>query len=376
MKRVGVGVIGCGMISEEYLRGMAMFDILDVVACADLDIELARSTSQEFGIARACSPQELFEDPDVELIVNLTPPLAHVGVNLEAIAAGKHIYCEKPLGVDVAEGEATITAARERDLLVGSAPDTVLGGTLQTVRKLIDEGAIGTPVAACGFFVCPGVEHIIPHPRLYYGRGGGPMLDMGPYYVTAMISLLGPARRVTGSASATRLDRTTAFGPLVSTKIPVEVKTHITGTIEFASGAIATVMMSWDVWGSTLPFLEIYGTAGALTGPDPDYYDRGVRIMRAGQTEWEDVELTHDPTVIRGIGVADMAYALRTGRPHRANGAVALHALEIMCAFEKSCDTGAHVDLTTTCERPAALPAQLPHGVLDGANGAPLTPAD
>jgi predicted dehydrogenase len=365
MKKVTVGVVGCGMISDEYLRGMQIFEILDVLACADLDQARARMRAEEFGVERACSPQQLLEDPEIEIVVNLTPPAAHAQINGEAIAAGKHVYTEKPLAITVEEGLSTVSAARERGVLVGCAPDTVLGGTLQTVRKLVDDGAIGRPVAASACFQIPGPEYLVPDASAWYQAGVGPMMDMGPYYITSLISLLGPARRVSGSVSGAGGERTAGLGPLAGTKLPVHVPTHVTGTVEFASGAVATVTMSWEVWGTTIPFLEIYGTQGSLTGPDPDYYDRSVRVLTAGQTDWQEVELTHDSEVERGIGVADMAYALRSGRPHRANGDVALHALEIMRAFEKSSVAGAHVTLSTTCERPAALPAHLPHGVLD-----------
>lgn len=382
MDRLRVAVLGCGMISDEYLKGMAMFDVLDVAACADLDAERARATALRFGVPRAGTPQEVYDDDTIELVVNLTPPLAHAPVNMRALAAGKHVYCEKPLAVDLDEAAAALAAARERGLLVGCAPDTFLGGALQTARGLIDRGAIGRPVAASACFSCPGPEYMLTHPRAWYEPGGGPMLDMGPYYVTALIALLGPAVRVSGSVGAAHAERTATLGALAGTALPVRVPTHVTGTIEFASGALATVTMSWDEWATTLPHLEIYGTAGSITGPDPDYHDGSVRLMRAERARWEEfdafrvlrvedrdwehVPLTHDGAVLRGIGVADMAYALRGGRPHRASGELALHALEIMTAFERSARERAHVTLASTCGQPAALPAHLPHGRLDG----------
>jgi predicted dehydrogenase len=357
MNAVRVGIIGCGQISPEYLSGLKPFDVVDVIACADLDGDRARALADESGVARACSPRELLEDPDVELVVNLTPPVAHATVSLEAIAAGKHVYSEKPLAVTVSEARAVLAAARDRGLLVGCAPDTFLGASLQTARKLIDDGAIGTPIAASAF-LCE-ADHHEWHgdPRYLFASGGGPMLDTAPYYVTALIALLGPVRRVAGMAGSAPRERAITRGALRGTPIPVQVETHVAGTLELASGAIATMAISWDVWASTLPQLEIYGTDASLSAPDPNWHSGPIRLRAARQDEWEDVALTHDADVARSIGVVDMADAMRSGRPHRASGAVALHALDVMCAFEESSASGRHMVLDTTCERPPPLPA-------------------
>ncbi|MBI2941158.1 MAG: Gfo/Idh/MocA family oxidoreductase [Chloroflexi bacterium] len=357
---VRIGVIGCGTISGTYLRNAKVFPNLDVVACADLYPEKAAARAAEFGVPRACSVEELLSDPDIEIAVNLTVPAAHAAVGIAALQAGKSIYNEKPLAACREDGRRMLDLAAAKGLLVGCAPDTFLGGGLQTCRKLIDDGWIGEPVAATAFITCHGHESWHPDPGFFYQPGGGPMLDWGPYYVTALVALIGPIRRVTGSARITFPERTITSQPRYGARIRVDTPTHVTGVMDFANGAVGTIITTYDVWAAELPRLEIYGTEGSLSAPDPNTFGGPVRVRRAGEKEWGDVPLTHGYTTnSRGLGVADMAYALRSGRPHRASGELAYHALDVMQAFLDASREGRHVEVTSTCGRPAPLPPGL-----------------
>jgi len=362
--RVKIGVIGCGTISPAYFQGCKVFDILDVVACADIDVGRARARADEFGIA-ALSVEELLADPAIQIIVNLTIPKAHAKVNLAAIAAGKHVYCEKPLAITRADGQKTLAAAEKKGVRVGCAPDTFLGGGVQTCRKLIDDGLIGEPVAATAFMTCHGHESWHPDPAFYYQPGGGPMLDMGPYYLTALVYLIGPVRRVTGSARITFPERLITSQPHFGARIKVETATHVAGVMDFANGAVGTIITSFDIWAANLPRIEVYGSEGSLSVPDPNRFDGSVRLRRADVSDWSQIPLTHSADVGRGIGVADMAYALIYGRPHRASGELAYHILDVMHAFGDASQTGKHIDIQSTCLQPTALPLGLAPGKLD-----------
>jgi len=364
-ERVGVGVVGCGNISGVYLANLPRHNVLGLVACADQDMARAEAKAHKYG-TRACTVELLLADPAVEIVLNLTTPAAHAGVALRAVAAGKHVYNEKPLALAAGEARALLVEARAQGVLVGCAPDTFLGGGLQTCRKLIDDGAIGEPVAATAFMLCHGHERWHPDPTFYYQHGGGPMLDMGPYYLTALVSLLGPIRRVTGSARITFAERTITSQPKQGTKIPVEVPTHLAGVLDFAQGAIGTVVTSFDVWHAQVPAIEIYGTEGSLSVPDPNGFGGPVRLRQAAIAAWQEVPLTHGYTGnSRGVGVADMARAIRTGRPPRAGGELAYHVLEVMAAVEEASSAGRHIEIASTCARPSALPVGLADGTMD-----------
>lgn len=366
MEPVKVGIVGCGAISGIYLKNARTLKMIEVVACADLVLERAKARAEEFGVPKACTVDELLADPSIELVVNLTVPQAHAEVALRAVRAGKSVYNEKPLTVERDEAKLLLKEAKERGVLVGAAPDTFLGAGLQTCRKLIDEGWIGEPVGASAFMLIPGHEFWHPDPVFYYKRGGGPMFDMGPYYLTALVNLIGPVRRVTGSTRITYPERTILSKPKYGQKITVETPTHIAGVMDFANGAIGTIVTSFDVWGGNVPHIEIYGTEGTLSAPDPNLFGGPVRVRKKGSWEWQEVPLTHGYSGnCRGLGIADMAYALRTGRPHRANGELAYHVLDIMHAFEEASTQGRHIVLESGCERPAPLPEGLPLGELD-----------
>lgn len=366
MQPVKIGIIGCGTISGIYLKNAKILEAVEVVACADLILERAKARAQEFDVPKACTVEALLADPEIEIVVNLTIPKAHGEVALQAVRAGKSVYNEKPLTTERDEAKELLGEAKRRGVLVGGAPDTFMGAGIQTCRKLIDDGWIGEPVAATAFMLSRGHESWHPDPAFYYQRGGGPMFDMGPYYLTALISLIGPVARVTGLARATFPERIITSKPKYGEKITVETPTHIAGVMDFANGAVGTIVTSFDVWGGNVPCIEIYGTEGTLSVPDPNTFGGPVRIRRAGAKEWHEVPLTHGYSEnSRGLGVADMAYALRTGRPHRASGELAYHVLDIMHAFHDASEKGAHIELESTCRRPAALPMGLRHGQLD-----------
>lgn len=351
---VRVGIIGCGFISGIYLQNAPRWPNLTIVACADVAPERARERAAEFGVAKALSPEALLADPDIELVLDLTNPAAHAPIALEAIAAGKAVYNEKPLATLLEDGRRIVTRAAATGVLTGCAPDTFLGGGLQTCRALIDARMIGEPVAATAFFQSAGHEHWHPQPDFFYQQGGGPMLDMGPYYLTALVSMLGPVRRVTGSARASYPERTISSEPRAGGKIAVEVPTHLAGVLDFASGPIATVVTSFDIWRGQVPHLEIYGSEGTLSLPDPNTFGGPIQLRRAGSNEWEDVPVTWPYTDnSRGLGLADLAAAMRTGARARASGELALHVLEIMHAVETASNTGQHVQIESTIDRPA-----------------------
>ncbi len=364
--KIRAGIIGTGNISGIYLQNGKRFDSLEVVACADLVLDRAREKAAAHGI-RALTVDELLADPDIELVINLTVPQAHAPVAMQALEAGKHVYMEKPLAITPEEGRRVLELAQRKGLKVGCAPDTFLGGGIQTCVKLIDDGAIGEPIGATAFMTSGGHESWHPDPAFYYRQGGGPMLDMGPYYLTALVAMLGPIRRVTGSARISYPERTITSQPRFGEKVRVEVPTHVAGVLDFAAGPIGTILTSFDVkGGSRLPFMEVYGSEGTLLVPNPNTFGGPVLLRRAGERDWTEVPLTHRNTDnARGIGAADMARALLTGRRHRASGELAFHVLEAMHGIHVSSEQGVHYPMTSKCERPAPLPAGMGDNELD-----------
>ncbi|AGP59164.1 Gfo/Idh/MocA family protein [Streptomyces rapamycinicus] len=356
---VRVGVIGCGNIFSRYATGMSRFPGLELVAVADVDAARAHVAAAETGAA-ACTVDGLLGRTDVEVVVNITPPTAHAAVSEQALAAGKHLYVEKPLADTTAAARATLAEADRRGLMLGAAPDTFLGSAGQTARAAIDAGAIGEPVGATAFVTHSQAETWHPDPTFLFQPGGGPALDMGPYYLTALVNCLGPVSAVYGASRIGAPQRTvTAPGRLVD-RIDVAVPTHTAATLTFASGALATVMMSFDVWDHHLPFIEIYGTEGTLSLPDPNGYDGPVLLRRHGDPQWAELPPAVPPLarpgtdeqLLRGIGVADLAAALRDGRPHHATAGLAFHVLDALESIGVSAGTGAPVELASTCERP------------------------
>ena len=364
MQTLNVGLMGTGNIAPAYIAGCAPFAVIKVTACADLDEGRARDFAAEHGLT-AYTVADLLARDDIDIVVNLTIPAAHAEVSLQIIAAGKHAYSEKPLAMNRADGQKILQAAESAGLRMGCAPDTFLGGGGQTARNAIENGAIGEPVAATAFFLSHGPEAWHPNPGIFYLKGGGPLFDMGPYYLTALVNLMGPAARVAGSARISFPERIATSEELMGQALPVEVNTHIAGTLEFESGAIATVITSFDTWAHHLPELEIHGTEGSLRVPDPNRFDGSVSCLTGGTREWREFPLTHTSNIGRGAGVADMAYAIQSGRPHRASGALAFHVLDIMCALEESAASGQHIEIKSTLDQPLPLPAGLADGALD-----------
>ncbi|WP_426451536.1 Gfo/Idh/MocA family protein [Paenibacillus sp. S-38] len=366
-KKLKVGIVGCGKISGIYFENCRTYPILEVAACADLNVSRAQASAEQYGVPKAYSVSELLADPEIDIVINLTIPAAHAEVCLAALEAGKHVYVEKPLAVTREEGRAILEKAQEKGRLVGSAPDTFLGGGIQTCIKLIEDGWIGTPVAASAFMIGRGHEHWHPDPEFYYAKGGGPMFDMGPYYLTALVAMLGPIRRVTGSAKISYPERTILSQPKFGKVIPVETPTHVAGVIDFHGGAIGTIITSFDAFGGAeVPRIEIYGSQGTLSVPDPNTFGGPVRVRRYDSNEWAEIPLTHGYAAnSRGLGVLDLAYAVKNGRVNRASGELAYHVLEAMHGFHDASEEGRHYLMESSCERPAPMPLGLVQGVLD-----------
>lgn len=368
MNKVKVGIIGCGNISGVYFKMMGeVYDILEVKSCADLVPERAEAKAVEHAVSgvKAVSVDELLADPEIQIVANLTIPKAHAEVAMQAVNAGKSVYNEKPLTISREEGKALLDAASAKGVLVGCAPDTFMGGGIQGCRKLIDDGVIGEPVAAEAFMLCRGHEGWHPDPEFYYQVGGGPVFDMGPYYLTALVNLLGPVKRVAGSARISFPTRTIGSAPKRGQVIDVEVPTHISGVLDFASGTVGTMIMSFDIVSHRLPCIEIHGSEGSMLVPDPNGFGGKPLVRRPGDADWVEMPSDHQVDINRGTGVADMAYALQSGRAHRASGALAYHVLDIMHALHDSSSSGQYAELTSGIERPAAVPAGLAIGVLD-----------
>jgi predicted dehydrogenase len=368
MEPTVVGIIGCGDISEAYLRGAARSQLIRVKSCADLKADAAEAKASAYGIA-ALPADALLADPDVEIVINLTVPLAHGPVSRQIITAGKHVYSEKPLAARFTEAQALMLAAAGRGVRVGCAPDTFLGAAHQACRRAIDAGRIGRPIAGAAAVLSHGMEHWHPSPEFFFKRGGGPIHDIGPYYVTQLVNLLGPITRVAAQASTASPTRTVTSEPRRGQVIEVEVPTTVNGVLSFASGANVSLSTSWDVWKHRrLPF-EIYGTEGSMLVPDPNFFG-GTPQITERDSDWQELDISAHPfrepnrTLRSGaqvadyriIGLLDMATALRQGRPHRANGDLALHVLEVLDAFERSSVEGRHVMIETPCERPEPLP--------------------
>ncbi len=356
-EKVKVGVVGCGAISGIYFKNAPRFGNIEITACADLLIERAQARAEEYAIPKACSPEELLADPDIEIVLNLTTPNAHASIGMAALQAGKSVYNEKPLTIRREDAQQMLALAQERGLLVGGAPDTFLGAGLQTCRQLIDEGVIGDPVAATAFMMGHGHESWHPDPEFYYQVGGGPMFDMGPYYLTALTTLIGAVDGVNGATRITFPTRTITSTKKYGSLIKVEVPTHVAGLLHFGNGALGTLIMSFDVWRHNLPFIEIYGSEGTLSVPDPNTFGGPVRVFTPSRREWEEVPITRPyADNSRGLGVADMARALRAGGTARAGGALTYHVLDIMHAIHDAADQKHYVELQSTMERPEPLP--------------------
>ena len=362
-KPVGIGIIGAGVISEIYLKNISnMFDDVCAVGIADLIPERAQDRADAFGI-EALPIDDLIAHPEVEIVVNLTIPAAHAEIARKTIDAGKSAYSEKPLAITREDAVELLALAKTQGVLIGGAPDTFLGGGLQTARKAIDDGRIGRPIAASAHVLGRGMEMWHPDPFFFFQPGAGPLFDVGPYYLTALASMLGPVRAVTGFGHASFAERTvTADGPKKGSTVPVNTQTHISASLQFESGVIGSLMASFDVWEvrERATILTIYGSEGTLHLPDPNTFGGDVTLVHEHTRETEEIPTTHGNTEnSRGIGVSDMARALRgDGEPARASGEMACHVVDIMCSVLEAADAGRRIDLTTSMTRPAPLPVK------------------
>jgi predicted dehydrogenase len=367
MAKLGIGVVGCGNIAMTYMRNAGLFEGVELKGCADISPDMAKLRAGEYGVP-AMGVDELLAASEIDLVLNLTVPAAHFDVSMAALAAGKHVFTEKPLGVTAAEGRQLVAEADRRGLKLGSAPDTFLGAAGRRARRLVDEGAIGKPVVGTAFMFGRGMEHWHPNPQFYYRPGGGPVLDMGPYYLTTLVNLVGPVRRVTAVTGRGQTERLiTAGGPFEGTRFPVETPTTALSLLEFASGAVVTFGASWDVFRHSNPPIELHGTEGSLSLPDPDTFGGAVSLSARG-ADWTFHASETDsfgainwpyaaPTRAnyRMLGVADLARSIAEGREPRASGALALHVLEIMEAILLSGETGEGIPIETQIPRPPLL---------------------
>ncbi|MGI6199206.1 MAG: Gfo/Idh/MocA family protein [Christensenellales bacterium] len=367
-EKIKIGFVGCGDISGIYLKNLTeLYQEVEILGVCDLVREKAQKAVDAYNIPKLYNDMyELFADPQIDIVLNITRPYEHFAVTKAALEAGKHVYSEKPLGATWEEGQQLAALAEEKGLMLGGAPDTFLGAGIQTCRKLIDDGVIGEPIGASAFMVCRGHETWHPDPAFYYKFGGGPMMDMGPYYVTALVNLLGPVATVSGMTRACFDTRTITSQPHYGEVVQVDVPTYVTGLMQFASGAIGTIFTTFDVYTAEVPRIEIYGSKGTLSVPDPNTFDGPVRLYRPSAGEFKEIPLLFDYAEnSRGLGLADMAKALVEGRDFRASYKLTRHVLEVMTGFERASRQGAHVPMTTTVERPAPMVDGLMKGVLD-----------
>jgi predicted dehydrogenase len=356
MAPLRVGIIGIGNISGIYLENLSKYASTQVVAVADIDRSRAEAASTKYTVPYVLTPDELIECDDVDLVLNLTIPAAHGPVALKAVQAGKHVYNEKPLATSLSQGQELLATAKSKGVLVGCAPDTFLGAGIQTCRELIDQGAIGAPVAAQAFMLSRGPEPWHPSPEFFFKPGGGPMLDMGPYYLSALVNLIGPIKRTSGITRASFPIRTVGSGPLKGTEIVVETPTHVAGVLEFEQGAVGEITTTFDVYHGSLHPIIIYGSEGTIKVPDPNTFGGPILIRSNTDKDWREVEITRPfANNSRGLGVMDLGHAARTGTQARAGGELALHVLETMLSFEKSSTEGRHQTIESKVERPKPL---------------------
>lgn len=362
--KIGIGIIGCGNISQAYFNGAKLFEVLEVVSCADINMEAATKKADE-NDCKAQTMDELLANPDVQLVINLTIPAVHAEISIAALNAGKHVHCEKPLAIHMEDGKKVLETAEANGLLIGCAPDTFLGSGYQTCRKIIEDGWLGNIVGGTAFMMGRGPESWHPNPAFFYEVGGGPMFDMGPYYVTALIHLLGPIKRVSAITTKAYQERVATCKEQFGRMLPVAVPTHYSGSLEFHSGAVITSSISFDVHSHKHTNIEIYGTEGSLRCPDPNTFGGPVELWTPAMNEWRDQSRSHPYAMnSRSIGAADMASVILSEgkRPHRCSGLLAYHALEVMHAFERSSETGQAIIIESKPDQPQ--PLQL--GLIEG----------
>ncbi len=359
MSTLRVGVVGCGVISHHYAQNAAAFDSFELVACADVDVAAAERLAAEHGLVVA-SVGELIADPAVDAVLNLTPPAAHARLNRAALAAGKHVYSEKPLATTVSDARKLVAQAGRLGLRVGGAPDVFLGSAYQTARALLDDGAIGEPLSVSAAMLVGGQWTWHPNPDFFFADGAGPLLDMGPYYLTALVALLGPVAHVAGFASTRVTDRQIEIGPRAGERFAVSTPTHTSAALELESGVTANLVASFDAPGQYVCDFVVHGTHGVLALPDPNAFDGPVRLRR-GTQGWEDVPIaSRGARDARGIGLHDLARSIDTGVPHRASGELACHVVDVARSILAAARKGRAIAVETSARRPSPLPAEEP----------------
>lgn len=387
MRKVKIGIIGCGVISHTYISNIqSMFPWLVIVACSATSLEKAKSVAEKYGIPKPCTTEDLLKDPEIEIVINLTTPEVHTEINRRVLEARKHLYCEKPFALSLEDAKEMMDLAKKNGRMVGCAPETFLGAGLQTCRKALDEGWIGKPIMFTANMTSHGTETWHANPEFYYKKGAGPMLDMGPYYLTALVSLFGPIAKTACFRSTGSMTRTIYSNPLRGKKIDVEVPTSYTGILQFANGIHGNINMSFDTWHSNLPKLEIYGTEGTLLVPDPNMFGGKIKIFRKEKvldsikqklyegnerpysTAYEDLQelpqVFEEPLeYMRGLGVLDMAFALVNGRKHRTSEELVYHVTEALLSFDD--ESNNIYEMNSTCERPEPLPMGMEFGEMD-----------
>lgn len=367
---LGVGVIGCGNISSAYFRLAPLFRGIEMRACADLNLEAAQTQAKAFGLT-AASVDDLLARDDIDIVVNLTIPAAHRDVSDAILDAGKHVYSEKPFVLSAEDGAAILAKADAAGLRVGSAPDTFMGGAHQLARALIDDGAIGMVTSGTAIVQGPGMESWHPNPDFFFLPGAGPVLDLGPYYISNLVQLLGPVAHVQAMTATPSVTRTIGNGSRTGEQVPVKIPTTIHATLQFQSGAVITMISSWDVWSHSHGNMELYGTGGTLYLPDPNFFGGEVRVTAKDEAaklpSWDhpfSAPNDGDNANYRAAGLSDMALAIQEGRPHRCSGQFAHHVVDVMTSILSAGETGTRLEIQSTCERPAPLDGAAACGMM------------
>ena len=374
MRVFNVGILGCGVISRTYAADIkAFYPSLRLCACADIQASSSEKLAEEFGIQKTCTPEELLKSSEVEIIVNLTPPQFHVQLNRKIIEAGKHLFSEKPFAQTVKEAEDLVRLAEEKGVRIGSAPDTFLASGLQSMRYYLDAGLIGKPFFVTANMTNFGAETWHPNPAPFYQKGAGPLYDMAPYYLSALIALIGPIESICAFSAKPWEKRRVFTGPNAGTEIPVEIPTHYSSVLRMKSGVVISLNVSFDIFRSNLPMFEIYGDGGTLAYPDPNFGGGTPKVYRKEQ--YTDTIYQHTQSALdrretfrdlpelftrakdysRGIGVLDLAGAIETGGRNRAGGEMIIHITEAIEGLIRSAEDGIIYRMRTTCERPAPL---------------------
>lgn len=363
-----IGILGCGVISNTYIQEIKRLysSLMQIVAVADLDMERVRQTAEKFEIEHAYTVEELLADPETELIINLTPPFAHTEMNRKILMAGKHVFCEKPFALTVEDAQDTLRLAEEKGLRVGSAPDTFLTSSMQSSRKVLEDGWVGKPMYVTANMMSCGMELWHPNPTAFYQKGGGPLYDMAPYYLSVLVHFFGPIQEVFSYGAKGYEQRKVYTGPKKGSMVDVTVPTHYAAVLKMKNGILVNMNMSFDIWHSTLPKMEVYGTEGTLLVPDPNMSDGRAAVLRKEQVVAkafnmpEDMHTYEVPQRVqnvseytRGTGVAEMVVSIKEGRKHRANGEMATHIIEAITGMMESAETGICYQMKTSCEQPA-----------------------